>query len=89
MEATVKQPSGRDLLSPEAQFAFRSGSNIATVLLVCVAAVALGFGLLMLAPATMGVGVICAGCCFAVLARIAQAGYQHKQVIAMLERDRP
>jgi len=45
-----------------------------------------GFGgLMFLSNATTGVGVICFACLFAILARIAQAAEQHKELKSVLE----
>lgn len=44
-------------------------------------------GVLNLTGATAGVGSICAGCIFAVLARIAQARKHHAEVVKLLKKD--
>lgn len=45
-------------------------------------------GLFALSQATLGVGSICIACFLAILARIAQAGYQHAEVLNVLQRER-
>ena len=62
------------------------GNTAASVLLIVVAIVAGLLGLAQLSNATMGVGLICAGCLVAVLARIAQARYQHLQLLHVLQK---
>ena len=44
----------------------------------------IGFG--FLSNATSGVGIIAWACLFAILARIAQAAEQHKEIRAILDR---
>ena len=44
-----------------------------SAIMIVVSLICAGLGALMLSNATMGVGVICAGCLAAILARIAQA----------------
>ena len=41
-------------------------------------------GAISLTGATAGVGSICAGCLFAILARIAQARKQHAELVKLL-----
>ncbi len=53
------------------------------ILLVVVAIVVGVIGGLMLTQATLGVGIICAGCLIGILARIAQASGQHEEVIQL------
>lgn len=43
-------------------------------------------GILALTVATQGVGILCLGCLFAILARIAQARKQHAEVVKLLNK---
>jgi hypothetical protein len=53
--------------------------------LVIIAVVAGLAGAFSLTQATFGVGLICGGCLFGILARVAQASVQHDEVMAMLQ----
>lgn len=54
-------------------------------ILVLLSMLAGGGGLLLLSQATLGVGIICGGCLLAILARMAQAAHQHRELIRKLE----
>lgn len=45
-------------------------------------------GFLSLSDATTGVGIVCLSCLAAILARIVQAADQHKELTALLQRQR-
>ena len=47
---------------------------------------AVGAGLMLLSNATLGVGVVAAGCWLAIIARVAQAHQQHEE---RMRRKRP
>lgn len=53
-------------------------------LLVIAAVMAWIGGGMLLTPATYGVGILTAGCLFAILARMAQAGSQHREAMWLL-----
>jgi hypothetical protein len=77
-------PNGRDLLANPVKATRLPGNTTISVVLVIVALLAALLGLAQLSNATMGVGLICAGCLLAVCARIAQARYQHVQLLHVL-----
>lgn len=59
-----------------------------SVFLVIVAILVVGFGLLSLSEATMGVGIIATGCFIAILARLSQAAeYQRAPVEPKAQTD--
>lgn len=55
------------------------------VLLLILAILALAAGFMFLSQATLGVGVIAAGCFLAIVARIAQAAKHQEELKRMLE----
>jgi hypothetical protein len=55
-----------------------------TRLLVVLAVLAWIGGSVLLTPTTYGVGVLVAGCLFGILARVAQAGRQHREMTWLL-----
>ena len=68
--------------------ATKPASSAGAAALVCLSVVAMLGGLVSLSNATTGVGAICVACLFGIFARIAQAGAQHKQVVALLDEAR-
>jgi hypothetical protein len=56
------------------------------VALIILAVLAALVGLVSLSQATLGVGLICGGCLLGVLARIAQAQAQHRELQEVLKR---
>lgn len=71
--------TGRDLLAKPV----RSGGM---VLMLVLAIVAGGVGLLALSNATLGVGLLACACLLAIAARIVQAEAQHQEVLRELAR---
>lgn len=58
------------------------------IVMVAMSGVCLVAGLL-LAPAVYGVGALAAACLFGILARIAQAGDQHAELMRVLSQTQP
>ena len=56
------------------------------VVLIILAVLVALVGLVSLSQATLGVGLICGGCLLGVLARIAQAQAQHRDVQEVLKK---
>jgi hypothetical protein len=61
---------------------------VGTILLVFVSLVAACAGLVSLSNSTAGVGGVTTACLFAIFARMAQSGVQHKRLMEQLEPGR-
>lgn len=59
------------------------GDTDMSIVLMIVATLAVVFGAFSLSQATMGVGIITIGCFIAILARLAQAYQQHREVMRL------
>ena len=81
-QACGKGLAGSALLAKTAT----AGSPAGTWLLMIAAFGAALLGLVTLSQATMGVGLLCGGCLFAIWARIVQAGAFHKELMKALQQ---
>lgn len=77
--------AGRDAMPVEP---ITASSGAGTVLLLVLALLAAGIGLLSLSQATAGVGMLAGACLLAICARIAQAARQHRDVLRAMQPPR-
>lgn len=78
--------SGRALMEDAQQAAGYVHNSTGTTLLVIGAVAAAAISWLFINQATLGVGMLAGGCLAAILARVAQAGSHHREIVALLRR---